>query len=165
MNAFRRVSDSDEVLDQEQAEGDREDSAWGAEEAEAEAEAEAEHDEADSNDNEPVEDSVQLYLQEIGQVALLTAEEERDLAMQITRAKEARLRLSDEDYADGRERMALELQAARGEEARRKLIQANLRLVVSVAKKYIGSPMAFMDLVQEGNIGLMRAVEKFDYTK
>ncbi|MGQ9612605.1 MAG: sigma-70 family RNA polymerase sigma factor [Chloroflexus sp.] len=116
-------------------------------------------------DFEPVEDSVQLYLQEIGQVPLLTAEEEVELARQYSRGKEARQRLRNEDFANDRERMRLEMEMARGEEARRRLIQANLRLVVSVAKKYIGSPMAFMDLVQEGNIGLMRAVEKFDYTK
>ena len=164
MNAFRQANDSDEVGDQEQPEGEHdEESPWA--EADEEAEAEVEADEPDSSDNEPIEDSVQLYLQEIGQVALLTAEEERDLAMQITRSKEARLRLTNEDYATGRERLELERLILRGEDARRKLIQANLRLVVSVAKKYIGSPMAFMDLVQEGNIGLMRAVEKFDYTR
>jgi RNA polymerase primary sigma factor len=164
VNSFRQANDSDEVLDQEQPEAEEGEEASWAEEAE-EAEAEEAEAEADSSDNEPVEDSVQLYLQEIGQVALLTAEEERDLAMQITRGKEARLRLSNEDYSTGRERLDLERQIARGDDARRRLIQANLRLVVSVAKKYIGSPMAFMDLVQEGNIGLMRAVEKFDYTK
>ncbi|WP_370650280.1 RNA polymerase sigma factor RpoD/SigA [Oscillochloris sp. ZM17-4] len=127
--------------------------------------AEAEIEEPEDRDNEPVEDSVQLYLHEIGQVALLKADEERDLAMQIVEGKAARRQLDDEDYADGRERAILELKVARGLDSRRKLIQANLRLVVSVAKKYIGSPMAFMDLVQEGNIGLMRAVEKFDYTR
>lgn len=158
MNAFHQASDSDEALDQEPPEG-----ALDEDGAEATEEAEADSDEPESN--EPVDDSIQLYLHEIGQVALLTALEERELAMQITSGKEARLRLSNEDYASGRERLGLEQQVARGDDARRKLIQANLRLVVSVAKKYIGSPMAFMDLVQEGNIGLMRAVEKFDYTR
>ncbi|NJN15123.1 MAG: sigma-70 family RNA polymerase sigma factor [Oscillochloris sp.] len=128
-------------------------------------ELEAEEESPEDADVEPVEDSVQLYLQEIGQVALLNAAEERNLAMQITEGKAARQRIDNEDYVNGRERGRLEIVVARGLEARRKLIQANLRLVVSVAKKYIGSPMAFMDLVQEGNIGLMRAVEKFDYTK
>nr|AAB07552.1 SigB [Chloroflexus aurantiacus J-10-fl] len=115
-------------------------------------------------DFEPVEDSVQLYLQEIGQVPLLTAEEEVELARQYSRGKEARQRLRNEDSpttANGCgwrwKWLAVKRRGGR--------IQANLRLVVSVAKKYIGSPMAFMDLVQEGNIGLMRAVEKFDYTK
>jgi RNA polymerase primary sigma factor len=164
MNSFRQAEDNDELLTKETAEADTEEQEAWAEEAEAE-EVEAEAEEVDSSDNEPVEDSVQLYLHEIGQVALLTAEEERDLAMKITRGKESRARLSNEEYSSGRERMQLEVEIARGDDARRKLIQANLRLVVSVAKKYIGSPMAFMDLVQEGNIGLMRAVEKFDYTK
>lgn len=164
MNTFRKADDSDEVLAEDLSANEPEDDeSWA--EAEAEVEAEAEAEEVDSSDNEPVEDSVQLYLHEIGQVALLTAAEERDLAMKITRGKEARQLLNNEAYSSGRERFQLEQDIARGEDARRKLIQANLRLVVSVAKKYIGSPMAFMDLVQEGNIGLMRAVEKFDYTK
>jgi len=130
-----------------------------------EVEVEVEVEEVEEANTEPVEDSVQLYLHEIGQVALLTAAEERDLAMQIIDGKAARRRIEDEDYRDGRERSVLELATARGLDARRRLIQANLRLVVSVAKKYINSPMAFMDLVQEGNIGLMRAVEKFDHTR
>jgi RNA polymerase primary sigma factor len=162
--AFRNANESDEVLEHDAPAAispDEEGDPWeSADLAEAEVEEAEEVD-----DNEPVEDSVQLYLHEIGQVSLLTAEEERNLAIQITGGKAARLRIEDEDYKDGRERATLELAVARGLEARRKLIQANLRLVVSVAKKYIGSPMAFMDLVQEGNIGLMRAVEKFDYTK
>lgn len=164
MNAFPKPDESHEILDEPQPDDDAQPSD-GWDDAEA-VEVEPEPDEADSADHgASVEDSVQLYLHEIGQVPLLNAEEERTLAMQITRGKEARQRLANEDYASGRERMLLELDLARGDEARRKLIQANLRLVVSVAKKYIGSPMAFMDLVQEGNIGLMRAVEKFDYTK
>ncbi|NCC32086.1 MAG: sigma-70 family RNA polymerase sigma factor, partial [Chloroflexia bacterium] len=159
------MNERTEVLEQNFSEDVQEDGgAWDAEVEEVELE-EVEVEEAESSDNEPVEDSVQLYLHEIGQVALLTATEERELAMQITRGKEARMRINNEDYRNGRERFQLEQDVARGEDARRKLIQANLRLVVSVAKKYIGSPMAFMDLVQEGNIGLMRAVEKFDYTK
>lgn len=164
MNAFRNASkpNADDDLTQDVVATEEAD--WDADDVVLE-DVEAEEDVVEEADSEPVEDSVQLYLHEIGQVALLTAEEERNLAMQITQGKAARQRIEDEDYADGRERARLEIQVARGAEARRKLIQANLRLVVSVAKKYIGSPMAFMDLVQEGNIGLMRAVEKFDYTK
>jgi len=161
--AFRNPNDSDEVLEQDaQAEvsPDEDSDSWEPTDL-----AEAEPEEREDGDGEPVEDSVQLYLHEIGQVSLLKAEEERDLAIQICEGKAARLRLDDEDYRSGRERALLELTVSRGLDARRRLIQANLRLVVSVAKKYIGSPMAFMDLVQEGNIGLMRAVEKFDYTK
>ena len=133
--------------------------------AEPTAEDLAEETLPDEVEAEPAEDSIQLYLQEIGQVALLSAQEETDLAQLYEAGRAARLRLRDEDFADNRERMRLELQMGRGDEARRRLIQANLRLVVSVAKKYIGSAMPFLDLVQEGNIGLMRAVEKFDYRR
>jgi RNA polymerase sigma factor, sigma-70 family len=112
-----------------------------------------------------IDDSVQLYLQEIGQVALLTAEEEVTLAQQITEAQQAQQTLLANKSLSWLERFSLEATCAAGDEARRKLIQANLRLVVSVAKRYIGGPLSFMDLVQEGNIGLMRAVEKFDYRK
>jgi RNA polymerase primary sigma factor len=162
MSSFRKPDDSD-LPDQRSAAATADD--WEPEAAGEDVEVDAEPEEVETDDSEPVEDSVQLYLHEIGQVSLLTAEEERDLAMKITQGKEARRRLLAEEYNTGRERMQLEVAMARGDDARRKLIQANLRLVVSVAKKYIGSPMAFMDLVQEGNIGLMRAVEKFDYTK
>jgi RNA polymerase primary sigma factor len=125
----------------------------------------AEEAQAEESESEPAEDSIQLYLQEIGQVALLTAQDEVDLAQLYEAGRAARQRLRNEDYVDTRERMRLELQVSRGDDARRRLIQANLRLVVSVAKKYIGSAMPFLDLVQEGNIGLMRAVEKFDYRR
>ncbi len=164
MDLFLQTSNDDTVSRDEPAIDQEVETTWDAELVEVEAEV-AESEEVESVDNEPIEDSVQLYLHEIGQVALLTADEERTLAMAITRAKEARIRLNNEDYGSGYERMQLEQTVARGDDARRHLIQANLRLVVSVAKKYIGSPMPFMDLVQEGNIGLMRAVEKFDYTK
>ena len=125
-----------------------------------------EDDEAEDNDTaEPIEDSVQLYLREIGQATLLTAQEEWSLAEQVTRSQEARQRINAEQFSSWRERASLERDLAAGDEARRRLIGANLRLVVSVAKKYIGGPLFFMDLVQEGNIGLMRAVEKFDYRR
>ncbi|GIV98417.1 MAG: DNA-directed RNA polymerase sigma-70 factor [Herpetosiphonaceae bacterium] len=114
---------------------------------------------------EPVEDSVQMYLREIGQVPLLTAQEEVTLAKQIEAGKIADERLEKQDYHTDYERKDLERAVLQGHEARRHLIQANLRLVVSVAKKYMGHQLSFMDLVQEGNIGLMRAVEKFDYRK
>jgi RNA polymerase primary sigma factor len=136
-----------------------------SEDIEAEAEAEEAADAAESDVVEPLHDSVQLYLQEIGQVRLLTAEEEVTLAKQIERGKEARTLLDNEAYASWQERVALEQDIIHADDARRQIIQANLRLVVSVAKKYINSAMPFMDLVQEGNIGLMRAVEKFDYKR
>lgn len=85
-----------------------------------------------------IDDPVRMYLKEIGKVSLLTAEEEVDLAQRMEKGEEA---------------------------AKRQLIEANLRLVVSIAKKYVGRGMLFLDLIQEGNMGLIKAVEKFDYTK
>jgi len=114
---------------------------------------------------ETLDDSTQLYLREIGRVGLLSAEEEVALAGDITAGREAQERLQAQRFDTPAERLLLERQVMHAEEARRRLIQANLRLVVSVAKKYIGGPLSFMDLVQEGNIGLMRAVEKFDASK
>ncbi len=128
---------------------------FGWDEQPVEHEAEGKH--------EPAEDATQLYLREIGQVSLLTAEQEVWLAQRIERGKEARQQL-DEDMS-GAERTRLEGLVADGGLARQELIQANLRLVVSVAKKYIGHQLSFLDLVQEGNLGLMRAVEKFDWRK
>ena len=116
-------------------------------------------------------DSVRIYLREIGRVPLLTGPQEVDLAQRIERGAEAALQLADLAAADGldalafAERRRLERQARDGEEAKSQLIQANLRLVVSVAKRYVGRGMQLLDLIQEGNLGLMRAVEKFDWTK
>lgn len=115
--------------------------------------------------SETIDDSTQMYLREIGQVSLLSAEEEIALANDIRSGREAQERLKAQRFESFAERMLLERRVIQAEEARRRLIQANLRLVVSIAKKYIGGPLSFMDLVQEGNIGLMRAVEKFDAGK
>lgn len=112
-----------------------------------------------------LDDPVRMYLQEIGQVPLLTAEQEVDLAQKMERGDIARDRLECEDYTCGKDRSRLERDFMCGCDARQHLIQANLRLVVSIAKKYTSYGLTMMDLVQEGNIGLMRAVEKFDYTK
>ena len=112
-----------------------------------------------------IDDPVRLYLHEIGQVALLTAAQEVELAQQIAAGAVARQRLDQALYHSRQERATLDHQYARGSDARQRLIQANLRLVVSIAKKYRSYGLTIMDLVQEGNIGLMRAVEKFDYTK
>ncbi|WP_238613578.1 sigma-70 family RNA polymerase sigma factor [Candidatus Oscillochloris fontis] len=164
MNKFRHTNSHDELSDHEpttEIHSDADHDGWESEDLlVADIDIEEDHE----LEQESVEDSIQLYLHEIGQVALLTAEEEYTLAMQIRAGKDSQRQIEDGQYTNRRERAQLELTVARGHEARRRLIQANLRLVVSVAKKYINSPMAFMDLVQEGNIGLMRAVEKFDHT-
>jgi RNA polymerase primary sigma factor len=109
-------------------------------------------------------DPVRAYLQRIGKVALLTAEEEVDLAKRIEVGLYATQRLDHPD-GDPVPRRDLQWLARDGDVARTRLLEANLRLVVSVAKRYTGRGMAFLDLVQEGNIGLIRAVEKFDYAK
>ncbi len=112
-----------------------------------------------------LDDPVRMYLQEIGQVPLLTASQEVELAKHMEAGDLALACLEREEYSSWSERIALERQYALGCDARQHLIQANLRLVVSIAKKYTSYGLTMMDLVQEGNIGLMRAVEKFDYTK
>ncbi len=117
------------------------------------------------NSAEPALDAVQHYLQEIGRVSLLTASEEIELAERMERGDAARDRLGDTEEVPLHLRRALESDLRSGNEARRHLIQANLRLVVSIAKKYVGRGLSLLDLIQEGNIGLMRAVEKFDYRK
>ncbi len=114
---------------------------------------------------EPALDSVQHYLQEIGRVSLLSAAEEVELAERMERGKAATMRLASAEVLSAQLRAALRADIFSGQDARRHLIQANLRLVVSIAKKYVGRGLALLDLIQEGNIGLMRAVEKFDYHK
>ena len=116
-------------------------------------------------------DPVRVYLKEIGRVALLTAPEEVRLAKRIEAGSLAAVRLAELaavgrlDDLDASPRRRLERTARDGERAKSELIQANLRLVVSIAKRYVGRGMQLLDLIQEGNLGLMRAVEKFDYTK
>ncbi len=116
-------------------------------------------------------DPVRVYLKEIGRVALLTGPEEVALARRIEAGGQSGVRLAELEAA-GRigelgsvDRKRLERTARDGERAKSDLIQANLRLVVSIAKRYVGRGMQLLDLIQEGNLGLMRAVEKFDYTK
>ena len=114
-------------------------------------------------------DPVRMYLKEIGKVPLLTAAEEIDLAMKIeagVAATEELERAEDEGAElDRREKRRLGRIEQVGLDAKQQLIEANLRLVVSIAKRYVGRGMLFLDLIQEGNLGLIRAVEKFDYTK
>jgi RNA polymerase primary sigma factor len=109
------------------------------------------------------DDTVSLYLKQMGQVPLLTAQEEVILARQIEQGCEARVKLRRNASLSEDDREALEDIVFLGEDARAKLVEANTRLVVSVAKRYVGQGVPFLDLIQEGNIGLMKAVEKFDY--
>jgi RNA polymerase primary sigma factor len=110
-------------------------------------------------------DLVRVYLGEIGKVRLLTAEQEVELARQVEAGVFARERLHDGSKLSKRMRNDLEAIADTGEAAKRHLVEANLRLVVSIAKRYAGRGLPLLDLVQEGNLGLIRAVEKFDYTR
>ncbi len=115
------------------------------------------------------DDPVRMYLKEIGKVNLLTSEEEVELAQAMTAGAAAQEQL-DELTESGEEipqelRAELEKTIKKGEKARQRLAEANLRLVVSIAKRYVGRGMQFLDLIQEGNLGLIKAVEKFDYVK
>ncbi|HEV2452155.1 MAG TPA: RNA polymerase sigma factor RpoD [Streptosporangiaceae bacterium] len=114
-------------------------------------------------------DLVRIYLREIGRVPLLTAEDEVELAKQIEAGLFAEEKLRGlpawASYPPGVRAEDLEQLVADGIRAKQRLIEANLRLVVSIAKRYIGRGLIFLDLIQEGNLGLIRAVEKFDYTK
>ena len=119
------------------------------------AESEEEGDETALQAGLALDDPVRMYLKEIGRVPLLSMDDEKNLAMRIEAGELEALK-------DGAANSAI---VVRGEEAKRQLTEANLRLVVSIAKKYVGRGMLFLDLIQEGNLGLIRAVEKFDYRK
>jgi RNA polymerase primary sigma factor len=116
-----------------------------------------------------VDDPVRMYLKEIGRVDLLEGTQEVDLATDIANAEAAKQQF-DEMVAEGEEidpeyKLQVEQLMFKGELAKNKLVEANLRLVVSIAKRYVGRGMQFLDLIQEGNMGLMKAVGKFDHTK
>ena len=110
-------------------------------------------------------DPVKDYLKQIGKVALLNAEQEVELAKRIEAGLFAEEMLAETKKLDKKTRLDLEWIARDGRRAKNHLLEANLRLVVSLAKRYTGRGMLFLDLIQEGNLGLIRAVEKFDYTK
>jgi RNA polymerase primary sigma factor len=110
-----------------------------------------------------MEEPIRVYLREIGRIQLLTAAEETLLAQQIERGRRARAQLHDATPAD--ERHLLLQVVGDADAAQQQLINANLRLVVAIAKKYTGRGLTLLDLIQEGNLGLMRATEKFDHTK
>lgn len=113
----------------------------------------------------PVSDPTDLYFREMGREPLLTAKEEVMLAKAVLRGIEAEERLSQGRHLSAKTITRLEKATEEGEAARRRLIKANTRLVISVAKRYVGQGVPFLDLVQEGNLGLMKAVDKFDYTR
>ncbi len=120
-------------------------------------------------DNFGIDDPVRMYLKEIGKVPLLTPEQETELAKGMSAGFEAQAVL-DEAKKNGEELppdvvAELEKTIKKGERCKQSLSEANLRLVVSIAKRYVGRGMLFLDLIQEGNLGLLKAVEKFDYTK
>jgi RNA polymerase primary sigma factor len=125
------------------------------EETEEEKPEEAEESEEQLSAGLSLDDPVRMYLKEIGRVPLLSMEDEKNLAM--------RIEAGEKELA--RNGSANSVIVVQGEEAKRQLTEANLRLVVSIAKKYVGRGMLFLDLIQEGNLGLIRAVEKFDYRK
>ena len=124
--------------------------------------------------NFSIDDPVRMYLKEIGKVPLLSPDEEIVLAQAMSTGNEAKKKLADAEKRRKAgeevemtvpEAAALRKQVYQGETAKQKLAEANLRLVVSIAKRYVGRGMLFLDLIQEGNLGLIKAVEKFDYTK
>ncbi len=140
--------------------------------AEPRAEEDADDDSADEEpDDDAVmssldaDDTVGLYLKEVGRVPLLTAEQEVSLAKRIERGRKSREVIAERPPTSVRRRRELQLLIEDGWAAREHLITANSRLVISVAKKYMGRGVPFLDLIQEGNIGLIRAAKKFDYRR
>ena len=127
-------------------------------------------------DGVSIEDPVRMYLKEIGKVPLLSAEEEIELAKNMEAGAVAKEKIAilksreenatEEELAEIKEEIKnLQKDLDAGDEAKKRLAEANLRLVVSIAKRYVGRGMLFLDLIQEGNLGLIKAVEKFDYRK
>ena len=117
-----------------------------------------------------IDDPVRMYLKEIGKVPLLSADEEINIAMRMEKGDEAKQMLESGINADGKpltdeEKKQCQAAIDDGTQAKRLLAEANLRLVVSIAKRYVGRGMLFLDLIQKGNLGLIKAVEKFDYRK
>ena len=112
-----------------------------------------------------VSDPVRLYLNEIGRYPLLTAQQEVELAMQMEAGRRAMETLDGEERHSVEDISVLRHEINTGERAHKKLVQSNLRLVVALALRYVGRGMALLDLIQEGNVGLMRAVERFDYRR
>jgi RNA polymerase primary sigma factor len=116
-------------------------------------------------DEVAVSDPVRMYLNEIGRYRLLSSQDEVELSMQLEAGSRASARLDKELDLTVEDRAILRATTRRGEAAERRLVEANLRLVVSIARRYVGRGMPLLDLIQEGNLGLMRAVERFDYRR
>ncbi|WP_370625025.1 RNA polymerase sigma factor [Corynebacterium sp. TAE3-ERU12] len=155
--------DADDDSDDDAADADSVDEVWNEDESAALRQARKDAELTASAD------SVRAYLKQIGKVALLTAEEEVSLAKRIESGLYAQYKIDEAKKAGERlphaQRRDLREISRDGQRAKNHLLEANLRLVVSLAKRYTGRGMAFLDLIQEGNLGLIRAVEKFDYTK
>lgn len=152
------VLDEDEVLDDDLSDEDLDE-----EDSIAEEISQLEKTFANAS-HAKINDPVKMYLKEIGQIPLLDPKEEPIIARQIQEGEEAKEAMKSPDLSD-EEKKKLAKVIADGEQAKQTLISSNLRLVVSIAKKYVGRGMLFLDLIQEGNCGLIKAVEKFDYTK
>lgn len=150
--------DDDEVLDDDLSDEDLDD-----EDSIAEEISQLEKTFANAS-HAKINDPVKMYLKEIGQIPLLDPKEEPIIARQIQEGEEAKEAMKNPDLSN-EEKKKLAKVIADGEQAKQTLISSNLRLVVSIAKKYVGRGMLFLDLIQEGNCGLIKAVEKFDYTK
>lgn len=155
--------DGDELDEDDLNEDDLNDEDLGEEDSIAEEISQLEKTFANAS-HAKINDPVKMYLKEIGQIPLLDPKEEPFIARQIQEGEQAKEDIKNPDLSE-EEKKKLAKIIADGEEAKQTLISSNLRLVVSIAKKYVGRGMLFLDLIQEGNCGLIKAVEKFDYTK
>lgn len=155
--------DGDELDEDDLNEDDLNDEDLGEEDSIAEEISQLEKTFANAS-HAKINDPVKMYLKEIGQIPLLDPKEEPNIARQIQEGEQAKEDIKNPDLSE-EEKKKLAKIIADGEEAKQTLISSNLRLVVSIAKKYVGRGMLFLDLIQEGNCGLIKAVEKFDYTK
>lgn len=155
--------DGDELDEDDLNEDDLNDEDLGEEDSIAEEISQLEKTFANAS-HAKINDPVKMYLKEIGQIPLLDPKEEPIIARQIQEGEQAKEDIKNPDLSE-EEKKKLTKIIADGEEAKQTLISSNLRLVVSIAKKYVGRGMLFLDLIQEGNCGLIKAVEKFDYTK
>lgn len=155
--------DGDELDEDDLNEDDLNDEDLGVEDSIAEEISQLEKTFANAS-HAKINDPVKMYLKEIGQIPLLDPKEEPIIARQIQEGEQAKEDIKNPDLSE-EEKKKLAKIIADGEEAKQTLISSNLRLVVSIAKKYVGRGMLFLDLIQEGNCGLIKAVEKFDYTK